>query len=375
MSPRAGTKKRQNDRDPGTFIIREVENADLEALFRLSKFLNSVNLPHDIDVLRQQIQRSRKSFSGRIEDPFERQYMFVMEHLSSGELAGTSTVFAQHGDRDAPHVFFDVVEDQRYSVTLDRHFSHVTLRLGFDYQGPTEIGALVIGPKFRALGLGRPLSFVRFMFIAMYPDLFRPSVIAELMPPLEKDGRSLLWEHVGKHFTGLTYQEADRLSKTNKEFIISLFPQTPIQASLLPERVRRLIGQVGSETRGVKRMLEDIGFHYSQRIDPFDGGPHFIAATDRISLIRATRVLKLSDDELPALPPSHAEFPTSEYGPYLLAVYRHHHRRRFLALVDRAEISGDEVRLTGPTRTALKLRRGDAVHTMPIRPAAVRETR
>ena len=33
-------------------------------------------------------------------------------------------------------------------------------------------------------------------------------------------------------------------------------------------------------------MLREIGFDYASRIDPFDGGPHFHARTDDITLVR-----------------------------------------------------------------------------------------
>ena len=36
-------------------------------------------------------------------------------------------------------------------------------------------------------------------------------------------------------------------------------------------------------------MLREIGFSYAHRIDPFDGGPHFHARTDDITLVRGTR--------------------------------------------------------------------------------------
>ena len=36
-------------------------------------------------------------------------------------------------------------------------------------------------------------------------------------------------------------------------------------------------------------MLRAIGFNYAERIDPFDGGPHFHARTDEITLVKATR--------------------------------------------------------------------------------------
>ncbi len=135
-------------------------------------------------------------------------------------------IFAQHGSRRAPHVFFDVLEEERYSETLDRHFAHRVLRIGYNYKGLTEIGGLVLRPEFRRHPerLGRSLAYVRFLYLARHRQLFRDEVLSELMPPLEPDGTSLLWESLGRRFTGLTYQEADRLSQTNKEFIRALFP-------------------------------------------------------------------------------------------------------------------------------------------------------
>jgi arginine N-succinyltransferase len=156
------------------------------------------------------------------------------------------------------------------------------------------VGGLVVRPEFRRHPerLGRLLSFVRFLYLARHRSSFRDEVLSELMPPLEPDGTSLLWESLGRRFTGLTYQEADRLSQNNKEFIRALFPQDPLYATLLPAHVQELIGQVGPETRGVERMLREIGFSYAHRIDPFDGGPHFHARTDDITLVRDTRVAR-----------------------------------------------------------------------------------
>ena len=38
-------------------------------------------------------------------------------------------------------------------------------------------------------------------------------------------------------------------------------------------------------------MLRRIGFRYAERIDPFDGGPHFVAPVDEVSLVQNTRKL------------------------------------------------------------------------------------
>ena len=155
----------------------------------------------------------------------------------------------------------------------------------------------MLRPEFRRHPerLGRSLAFVRFLYLSRHRSLFRDEVLSELMPPLEADGTSLLWESLGRKFTGLTYQEADRLSQTNKEFIRALFPQDPIYLTLLPAHVQSLIGQVGPETKGVEKMLREAGFSYANRIDPFDGGPHFHARTDDIAPVKAARTARVAD--------------------------------------------------------------------------------
>jgi arginine N-succinyltransferase len=345
------------------FVIREVRAKDLAGVYELSSFLDSVNIPHDAEILGRIIKHARASFTERIEDPYAGKYMFVLELAASKRLAGTCLIQAQHGRPEAPYVFFDVVDDERYSSTLNRHFSHQTLRLGFNYRGPTEIGALVLHPDYRSAGLGRALSFARFLFIAMYRERFRPDIIAELMPPLESDGRSLLWEHLGRHFTGLSYQEADKLTHHDKEFIYALFPQSPLYVSLLPPEVRSLIGQVGPETRGVRRMLEDIGFEYRHRIDPFDGGPHFVAPTAEVKPIREALRLRVAS---PALAQEHEDLVldrqlVSGVERRLVGVGAPEGATKFRATVAAVRIEGADATLTSSTRRMLGLKVGDDV--------------
>lgn len=352
----AMAKRKRSAPTDEPFVVREAAPRDLDQLVALAAHLDSVNLPNDEKALEGNIARSRASFSGKTKDPFRREYMFVLEGVDSGRIAGTCMLFAQHGHPDAPHVFFDVIPDERYSLTLDRHFRHICLRLGFNYKGPTETGGLVLDPRLRGLGLGKQLSYVRFLFIAMYRPRFRKSIIAELMPPLTDDGRSLLWESLGRKFTGLDYQEADKLSRQNKEFITSLFPQSPILASLLPDDVQAIIGEVGEETKGVRSMLESIGFEYSERIDPFDGGPHFEALTDEITLVRDSRSSQLVAEALD----------DREAGAEaLVGVGAATGPTKFRAMRSRARHSGDRIMLPKATTSQLKLRPGDRIWSVP----------
>ncbi|HEU0036598.1 MAG TPA: arginine N-succinyltransferase [Kofleriaceae bacterium] len=272
------------------FRIRQSYRDDVDQVLAVAEHLDTVNLPADRGHIEAILERSEKSFAEEV-PPTEREFLFVLEDLAKKQIIGTSMIYAQHGTKRAPHIFFRVENDERYSVTLDKHFVHRTLRIGYNYSGPTEIGGLILLPEYRRNtdGLGKALSYVRFLFMRMHRSLFRDKVLSELLPPLEVDGTSRLWESLGRKFTGLTYQEADLLSKDNKEFIHALFPDDPIHTELLPDDVQELIGQVGPETKGVEKMLRRIGFEYAGQIDPFDGGPHFCAQTDEITIVAEAR--------------------------------------------------------------------------------------
>jgi len=268
------------------YIIRQAFQDDTDQILAVAQHLDTMNLPAHRDKIVEIVRRSEQSFSADAV-PQERELLLVLEDTASKRVVGTSMIHAQHGTRRAPHVFFRVVKEERYSITLDKYVVHQCLRIGYNYDGATEIGGLILLPEYRGRpeSLGKLLSYVRFLFIAMHRTWFRDTVISELLPPLESDGTSALWNALGKQFTDLTYQEADLLSKDNKEFIQALFPHELIYTSMLPDRARNIIGKVGEEQKGVERMLRKIGFTYGKQIDPFDGGPHFTAHTDAISLV------------------------------------------------------------------------------------------
>ncbi len=281
------------------YEIRGVVPSDEDQLHAVAHFLNTVNLPDDREEIHAIVEYAQNSFTGHIKDPKRRQYVFVLVDAEKKKLIGTSMIVAQLGRRDAPYIYLDVIDEERYSQTLDTHFKHTTLKIGYSYNGPTEIGGLILLPDYRLAPerLGLMISYVRFLYIKMHRELFRDELLAELLPPLEPDGTSHLWNALGRHFTGMTYAEADLLSKKNKEFIRGLFPEGTIYASLLPQQAQEVIGKVGPQTRGVEKMLKRIGFRYAERVDPFDGGPHFTAPTDEVSLVRQTtrsRVTRLA---------------------------------------------------------------------------------
>jgi arginine N-succinyltransferase len=336
-------------------LLRDARRSDLASLSRLAKVLDTVNLPYDARALAGIVDRSIRSFSGRIRDPLRRHYVFVAE--ARGRVVGTSMVIAQHGTRDSPCTFFDVSEREHYSSTIDRHFKHVVLSIGYHFDGPTEIGGLVVTPDARGAPdhPGKQLAFVRFLYMAMHRDRFRETVLAELMPPLTRDGRSRFWEAFGRRFTGLDYREADRLSRENKEFIQQLFPPVDVYATLFPAGVRRHLGEVGPDTEPVRRLLARIGFRPVARIDPFDGGPHYEARLEEVTLVRAYRSAPL--DPVPL---------RGGGTEALVAIERREGRERFRAVRCAAHPARGAIAIPAAARRLLAARPGDRVHLIPF---------
>lgn len=281
--------------DGPRYEIRAATRADHAQVLDLAAHLNSVNLPHDGEAVMELLQASEDGFSGHQGDSRKRQYVFVLRDLERDQAVGTSMIIGQKGNRDAAYVYLAVRTEEKYSPTLDKYFAHQVLSMSYSYNGPTEIGGLVIHPNHRRAPekLGMMISYVRFLWISAHRDAFQNYILAELMPPLEADGTSHLWEALGRKFTEMSYLEADRLSKYNKAFIRSLFPDGDIYVTLLPEAAQEVIGAVGRETRGVEKLLRRIGFRYIDRIDPFDGGPHFAGETDEVTLVQNTEARRL----------------------------------------------------------------------------------
>lgn len=269
-------------------FLRPVQTKDLDDLVTLAQHLDTVNFPNDRDKLEEGIRESMASFSGDLRDPKDGVYQFVLEDAQNHRLLGVSKIIARHGTPLSPHYYWQVSYDHRESKTLHFGIKHQVLKLGKDTSGHTEIAGIIVDPEVQGRNLGKMLFYVRFLYIALHRENFLERVISELLPPLDKDEKSVLWEAYGRKFTNLTYQEADQLSHDNKEFIETLFPQNEIYTCLLPIKARQVIGKVGPKSQPVKHLAEKNGMHYLSQIDPFDGGPHFGCRIDDVVCVKNT---------------------------------------------------------------------------------------
>lgn len=337
------------------FLIRGVEARDLPDLFRLSRHLDSYNLPADRKRLRALIADSRRSFAGKPTDISRAKYLFVLEDAARRCVVGSSLIVAKHGTPGLPHLFMTHFVEKRTSATLRKTVEHRCLRLGATEDGPTEVGGLVLLPEYRghAEKLGHWLSMVRFLFMAAHAKRFQRFVLAEFLPAFLKAGQSPFWEYFGRKFTGLSYRAADRLSIDNKEFVLSLFPRSTIYQDFFPKDIVKYLGQVGNPSRPAARILKKMGFIYLQQIEPFDGGPYYGALTRSIRPVRQAVQVQ-------------ARRAASSKGarPYLLLAESAGGPR---ALVAPAVVRGSDADFSAQAMKTLSLRPGDWLWATPFR--------
>lgn len=281
-------------------ILRPVAERDLDDVVGLAAQLDSMNLPSDRHFLAQRIHDSLRSFAGGTRRT-EAVYVFVLEDATTRRCIGTSTILAKHGSEQSPHYWLELSTEERHCAQLGQRFAHDKLRLRASTDGPTEIGGLILDPRYRRHPekCGKALSIARFAYIAAHRESFEREVIAEMLSPFDAPGCNRLWDAFGARFTGLSFRDADRLSATNKTFIADLFPRDPVYATLFPPEVREVIGKPNDTAVAAVRILEKIGFRYLKQVDPFDGGPYYGCARDAIASVRERRELvlpSLADD-------------------------------------------------------------------------------
>ncbi len=338
-------------------ILRPVAASDLDDLIELAGQLDSMNLPRDPGFLADRIAVSCASFAGEIEHPDDGVYQFVLVDHERGRIVGTSLILAKNGRPGTPYYWLEVSTEERRSAELDRRFVHQKLQLRSTEDGPSEVGGLILDPAYRnhPERCGKALSIVRFAYIGAHRELFQREVIAEMLSPFESPGKNLLWDAFGARFTGLPYRDADHLSARTKQFIADLFPVDPVYATLFPDEVQKVIGEPNESAKAAVRILEKVGFHPLNHVDPFDGGPYYGASRDAIVSVRERRELVLpgvpARDALPTDAPL-ALLSTEAGGPF---------RATVVPLDDE-----DAPIVSMDCRAALGLEAGDRVSVTPL---------
>jgi arginine N-succinyltransferase len=198
------------------------------------------------------------------------------------------------------------------------------------------------------------LSLSRFLFMAEYPHLCDPEVLAEMRGVIDDQGRSPFWDALGKHFFDLEFPKADYLSVINKEFIGDLMPRYPIYIPLHPPEAQRVIGEVHELTMPALKLLEAEGFQYRNFVDIFEAGPMVHCSREQIRSVRdsrRTRVVGIGE-------------PRADEPEMLIAS----RTGGFRCCRGRVRGTEEGVEIDQLTADLLGVGRGDDVRYVPIRP-------
>ena len=276
--------------------VRAIREQDIEGLLALAVQVGSgmTTLKPDRQALRRRLDIACASFAENIA-PAERDYVFVMEDMAAGTLAGVCAIKSAVG-LDEPFYNYRIGTLVHSSNELNVFSRMETLYLSNDLTGCAELCSLFLHPDYRSGSNGKLLSKSRFMFIAQFPHLFPQRVIAEMRGFQDADGRSPFWDSLGRHFFKMDFNRADDLTSLGKKsFIAELMPRHPLYVAYLPQEAQDVIGRVHADTAPARRLLEQEGMHYEGYVDIFDAGPVLQARVGELRAVRDSELATVDD--------------------------------------------------------------------------------
>ncbi|MFT2111245.1 arginine N-succinyltransferase [Marinomonas sp. 2405UD68-3] len=274
-------------------IIRPIQKHEIEPLYKLAEKtgVGFTSLIPNHDILEKKIESSVKAFKKTdISAPTGESYLFVIEDSETGEIVGTSGLLSAVG-LDEPFYSYHLGNIVHSSRELSVHNIMPTLVLNNDYTGFSELCTLFLDEGYRHSKNGQLLSKCRFMFLAQFPERFTEKIFAEMRGVCDENGRSPLWESLGRHFFSIDFKKADEMTSLGgKQFIAELMPNNPVYVSLLSDEAKNVLGKVHKKTAPARRLLEQEGFRFENYVDIFDGGPTIEARVQDIRAVRSSRL-------------------------------------------------------------------------------------
>jgi arginine N-succinyltransferase len=268
-------------------IIRPIRSEDFPVLKELALLAGPgfTSLQLGEQELGERLENSVASFKSEVGKPGGEVYMLVIEDIEAGKVVGIGAVKAQVGVK-VPFFNFRRTTLAQCSSAVDRRFDMDALIAVNEVAGATEVGTLFVNPSARGTGAGRLVAKSRYLLMAAAPERFGGLVIAELRGVVDGQGSSPFWEAIGRPFFRMDFNEADRLSAMDNQFIADLLPTHPVYLDLLPAAAREVVGVAHPEGQAARKLLEAEGFRYRGLIDVFDAGPLLTSLKERIRTFR-----------------------------------------------------------------------------------------
>ncbi len=163
----------------------------------------------------------------------------------------------------------------------------------------TELGTLFLHPDFRGKGRGSLLSLARFKFMALWPERFDQTVVAEIRGKVDKDDNSIFWKYFSKHFFDEEMFNNNEISYINNSFISESIPKHPFLVGPLNRSAQRIIGVPNDNAVPAFKMMRSQNFKPNGMVDIIDAGPCLECSFNKINTIKSNRPVKIKSFGLP----------------------------------------------------------------------------
>jgi len=263
-------------------IFRLATPDDIEAISELTVLAGSgmTTVPRTASEVALYVVQTQRYLQG---DTSANRLLFVLEHDKN--IIGISGIIPKLG-LERPFYSFKRSRHTRRSSQPNLSITYETLQLTNDFDGYTELATILLSPAVRGLGLGRLLSLGRLAFIASHPKLFEPHLMADIRGWSDSHDVSPFWQGLTSKFIDIPFDEADRQSTSNGDFIVNILPSIPILLNLLPNEVSQCTGRPHDKSAAAYNMLCSIGFVATDLCDVFDGGPAIQCPTNETLISR-----------------------------------------------------------------------------------------
>ncbi len=261
-------------------IVRPIEKKDFETYLKFAKAagVGMTSLTANKKTLYENLEKSLYSFQKKVTRPEDELYLFVLENLETKEIGGISGIYSKTKER----CYYKLEEKEGYHV----------LHPLCEVSGPSELCSLFILPHFRQLGLGKFLSFSRFLFIASFRERFTKVISAELRGHVDKN-ISPLWNALGRHLCPMSFKELNQKLHEGQNTLKKSLSEYPLYSFLLPKKAKECLGKPHLHSERALQILIDQGFELTHLINPNDGGPLVQAKIEEIKTIKNSEAAPL----------------------------------------------------------------------------------
>jgi len=267
-------------------ILRPVRLTDLNNIERLAIESGPMvcTLPAKREHLLRKIEQSVNSFDEDVFSPGEESYFFVLEDTTSGQIMGTGAINALAGYREAFYSFRNDILIHS-SRELNIHSRIHALTLNHDLSDHSQLCSFYVDPNLYTTRFPALITLGRLLFMNAFANRFANEWMAVLPGIADANGRAPFWEHVGRKFFGMNYNQVEYYNGTrNKSFVAELMPHYPLYVPLINEEAQAVIGQVHQDAELQYQLLNDQGFEPDKYVEIFDSGPILTAPHNALAL-------------------------------------------------------------------------------------------